>query len=174
MQREFLVGSRLYETERCVSSGRLECGLTSKVGVGIERRESLRRVRSSFPLVKWIVYRLNTHPNNPIVRFSKSLPAGDEVDCSTGIRRKCLRYTLKTLGMLALAKPGHIYERRCIMFKRSLRLSVVKDQPDVDAPPVDISRVADEVTRSAVILMTCYFSMDIIRRTFVYIVSSKI
>jgi hypothetical protein len=60
------------------------------------------------------------------------------------------------------------------MLNRSLRLTVVKDQPNVDAPPVDIARVADEVTRSAVIIMTCYFSMDIIRRTFVYIVSAKI
>ena len=60
------------------------------------------------------------------------------------------------------------------MLNRSLRLTVVKDEPNPDSSPMDIDHVADVVTRSAVVIITTYISMDILRKAAVYILSAKI
>lgn len=60
------------------------------------------------------------------------------------------------------------------MFNRSLRLTVAKDEPSPDTPPVDFGQIADEVTRSAMLIITTYISMDILRRATIYFLSAKV
>jgi hypothetical protein len=60
------------------------------------------------------------------------------------------------------------------MLGRSLRLTMVKDEPTVDNPPIDIDRVADAVTRSAITVIGVYISMDVLRKVTVYLLSAKV
>lgn len=60
------------------------------------------------------------------------------------------------------------------MLNRSLRLTVVKDEPSADNPPMDIDRVASAVTRSVITVIGVYISMDIIRKGAVYLLSAKV
>jgi hypothetical protein len=60
------------------------------------------------------------------------------------------------------------------MLNRSLRLTMVKDEPNPDNPPVDIDRVAGAVSRNVIKVLAVYISLDIARKAAVYLLSAKV
>jgi hypothetical protein len=60
------------------------------------------------------------------------------------------------------------------MLNRSLRLTMVKDEPNPDNPPVDIDRVASAVSRNVIKVLAVYVSLDIARKAAVYLLSAKV
>lgn len=60
------------------------------------------------------------------------------------------------------------------MLNRSLRLTMVKDEPNPDNPPMDIDHVASAVTGGVIKVVTVYICLDIARKAAVYLLSAKV